>query len=318
MAPTLTIHAMNKSKPTKQRKKQFTSGATRTPWVNALVDPFTADAVQLPDEYAGGTVALKIVEDYTCTLSAAGDLIVALSPSLARSYYTTTVAAGAVTASTYSQHPDYTDFAAQFTYARTLLMAVEVSYIGSELDNQGRLALACTPQVEYVATGATVASLFDDAFDALPLRDGALIVSRPVQPPRFELTSTAALGFGTIPTVNIAVLGGKASATCVSVRCIKFVEAQPAKGSLHRGSMTVEPYDPHTMAIAANMAMNEPPVHPNTDGGKLAIKRESKELAEAAADWLISAAVAAGIPGAAGARVVYDVAKTALVRRKSK
>lgn len=317
MAPTLTIKAKQPAKQSKA-KKQYVSSPTRTPWVQALVDPFTADSVQLPDEYAGGSVSLKLYEDYTVTLSAAGDFVCSVATAPIRSFYTTTISAGAITAVAYVAHTDYADFLAQFSHSRILLQAVEVNYIGSELDNQGRLAVVCSPDQAYVTVGATVATVFDDSANALPLREGALVVARPVQPPRFEATNAVALGIGTVPSVNIAVVGGKPSATVLHIRCIKFMEALPTKGSLHRGGATTEPYDPSAMAIAANMAMNEPPVHPNTDGGRSAIVSEARELADTAASWLIAAAQAAGLPGASGARVVYETAKAALQRRKSK
>lgn len=308
--------------PATQKKFAVTSDhISRNAWLSALVNPFASEAVQLPDEYSGGTVALRLVEDFEMVIDANMNALHVVSPALKQATYKSTVGAdGIVTLQAPADHPDFVDFNSQFIYFRTLVMGVEVQCTLSDNENQGRIACSSNPNQAHGAIGSSITSVFEDTMEPMSLKEGCLVVSRPVQPPRFEQIGLATAGMGTIPCVAIAISGAKVGSK-MSVRVVRLVEGQPTKGSLHRGAATVEPYDMITMGVAANMAMNEPTVHPNTDGGKTAMKAEGMELAKTAVQFLAASLTAVGVlpPGVAAAgTTAYNMVHSALSRRKSR
>jgi len=306
-------------------RKQFTSSVTRSavnrnPWLSALVNPFDSEAVQLPDEYAGGSIPLKLIEDYDVSVDANGFALYTISPGLAVSTRSGAVisALGSITTSgSDASHPDYSDCLTQFSSFRTLVVGVEVICTLSDNENQGRIcAVTGFATSTYDVTGSTVKACFDDSINPLPLRDGLLVVVRPAQPPRFDTVASSQQH--TLSSVTIAITGAKPSSK-VSLRAVKLCEFIPTKNSLHRGSLSVEPYDMFTMSASSNMAMSEPSVHPNTSAGQKAMKEESEGLAEDAIKFLASSLTSLGIlpPGLAAAGVAaYDTVKRAISHRK--
>jgi len=307
--------------------KSFSSNVTRStinrnPWLSALVNPFDSEAVQLPDEYAGGSIPLKLIEDIDMVVDANGYAMTAVAALLVtqlRSAATLDANGAVLTLSAFSDHPDYADCLVQFGSMRTLLYGIEVISTLSDNENQGRIcAVTSTSASAYLAVASTVRSCFDDAANPLPLKEGLMVVLRPTQPPRFTATNDNSQGQHTLPATTIAITGAKPGSR-VSLRIVKFMEALPTKNSLHRSSVTVEPYDLFTMSAAANMALHEPAVHPNTSAGHRAMKEEGESLAEDAVKFLASSLTSLGIlpPGVASVGVAaYDAVKRSISKRK--
>lgn len=264
---------------------------TAAMYLKCLIDPFNEPACRMPDLYGGKTVAFKLVNEYTVTSDAAGYAVFAANPALAVAECTWTVTAGVTGALVSAQHPDYTAVNAAYVWHRLVCFGVEVSYVGAAQTAAGGIT-AITNSYAQDINNVTVSTLFDDGvFNRA--QDGVVMVARPVQEPRFEVTSSSGANNPTFPCITVIGAGLPFSTPVFRVRVTRHVEGLPSKGSLMRGMAGDSVADMLALAAGANLGEKG-----NNSANTASARTAAKQVASNAATAAIAAAAPYAMEGA--------------------
>lgn len=252
----VTASIASKKSKNKQRNDSegfFTDEAPVHMYCQCLADPNGTHGCQMPDTIVAASTPAKYVSEYTLDSNANGDIAFTISPSVVRERYTHVVTAGAVASTTYTASPDYTGITAACEYGRLVVYEVQVNYIGSAQLASGRFAMVADSSLNNLAVGVPLDTLFDDG-TSVPATEGIFTIARPKGLPEYDLLTDPTFGVPHFDYIHFVAKGLPISAAgVVSVRLIKHVEVLPMKGSVWRGSVSVEPYHPGAVAQAANM-----------------------------------------------------------------
>lgn len=252
-------------------------------YLKCLIDPFNEPACRMPDLYGGKTVAFKLQNEYTVTSDAAGYAVFGSHPSLINAELTWTVTAGSTGAATTAQHADYTSVNAAYVWSRMVCFGVEVSYVGAAQTASGGL----TSFVHVYPTdlnSQVLATIYDDGMFT-KAQDGAVVVGRPVQEPRFESTAGTSANAPTFPCLNFVGAGLPASAAVFRVRVTRHMEGLPQKNSLMRGMAQDSVADLLALTAGANLGEKG-----NASANTIPARTAAKQLATSAASSAIAAA----------------------------
>lgn len=220
-------------------------------YVACMIDPFSMDACQCPDLFAGQTVAFKLVEEYIITSDANGYAVFGASPGMSNAYSTWTVTAGATGSVASAAHPDQTTVAANYLYARMNCYGVEVTYTGASSTSTGWLTSFIHPYLTDLNT-QTISGILDDGVGGR-VDAGRVVIGRPNQTPRYESEASAAFMTSTFPCLNFVASGLGATQTVLRMRVTRHMEGLPLKSSLMRGMATSSAADLHAMEVATNL-----------------------------------------------------------------
>lgn len=263
---------------------------TTAMYLKCLIDPFNEPACRMPDLYGGRTVAFKLMNEYTVTSDGAGYAVFAAHPALLTADMTWTVTAGVTGTAAATQHADYTAVNAAYVWSRLVCFGVEVSYVGAAQTASGGLTSFTFPYSTDLNT-QTLSTIYDDGTFSRA-QDGAVLVGRPIQEPRFEATSGASTNTPTFPVLAFVGAGLPFTTAVFRVRVTRHMEGLPQKNSLMRGMAADSVADMLALAAGANLGEKG-----NVSANTPAARQAAKQVASQAASSAITAAspyVAAG------------------------
>lgn len=210
------------------------------------------EALRLPDQYSRPTAATVLKAEYTVSSDAAGDAFWGENAGLSNSKLTSTITAGVLGSITTAAHPQYTSFTAEAKVARTVLVKVQVIYIGRNDAAAGFLSYDEKTETSFGST-----NLSDHHTSALVQVDaehGMAVALTFSQEPRWEAPTGGTYMANTFPVATFFASGLPVSSPVFRVRVWRYVEYLPFDGAISEGSMVVEPYNPSAMAVHSLLA----------------------------------------------------------------
>lgn len=264
---------------------------TTVMYLRCLIDPFNEPACRMPDLYGGKTVAFKLVNEYTVTSDAAGYAVFGAHPSLVTADMTWNVTAGSTGVHSATQHSDYTAVNSAYVWSRMICFGMEVSYVGAAQTASGGLTSFIHPYATDLSS-QVLSSVFDDG-TFTRAQDGAVVVGRPIQEPRFDATSSGSNNVPTFPILSFVGAGLPFSVPVFRVRVTRHMEGLPQKNSLMRGMASESVADVLALAAGANLGEKG-----NASANTAPARQMARNVASAAANSAIAAAAPYAVEGA--------------------
>lgn len=261
---------------------------TTAMYLKCLIDPFNEPACRMPDLYGGKTVAFKLVNEYTVSSDGAGYAVFGAHPSLVTADLSWTVTAGSTGAVATAQHTDYTATNAAYVWTRMVCFGVEVTYVGAAQTASGGITAFAHPYSTDLSS-TLLSTVYDDG-TFYRAQDGAVLVGRPVQEPRFDPTTSGTANTPTFPILDFVASGLPFTVPVFRVRVTRHMEGLPQRNSLMRGMASDSVAD--VVALAAGANLGEKGI---TSANTAPARYAAKQVASAAA----SSAIAAAAPYAA-------------------
>lgn len=265
--------------------------SSTTMYLRCLIDPFSEPACRMPDLYGGKTVAFKLVNEYTVTSDAAGYAVFAAGNALQNAEQTWTVTAGSTGVLSSTSHPDYAALYTAYTWSRLVCFGAEVSYVGAAQTAAGGITAVLNPLAQDIDS-KVVSTLFDDGTFSRA-QDGMVAVSRPVQEPRFDATTSAGANSPTFPNITFVAAGLPFSTPVFRVRVTRHMEGLPTKASLMRSMAGDSVADMLALVAGANLGEKG-----NASSNTTPARSAAKQVASSAANAAIAAAAPYAVEGA--------------------
>lgn len=163
-----------------------------------------------------------------------------------------TVTAGTLSAIGTTQHPQYASFTSEAKVARTVMVKIQVIYIGREDASSGYLSYDEKTETAY--GGTLMGDQHSNAVVQVRAAEGLTAVLTYSQEPRWEAPTTSTYMSNTFPVAAFFASGLPASAVVYRVRVQRFVEYLPFDGAISEGAMVAEPYNPAALAVHSMLA----------------------------------------------------------------
>jgi len=239
-------------------------GVNSASYVNCVVDPWHAPPAQLPDEFQGPTIPLKLKQTVAIPGTATGAnalLISGVMQSFTR--VSTVTAPGVVTWGVGSPADDYTDFLANFDEYRTISMGIKIVYIGQADLASGQVVVFPFLSKSSGDTVGVIPTSITDWRDnqSASVHSVSLDQKAPVATlhnyDRPSFISIAGSNYASFPQLAIGFLGIPTAVTAqFAVEITINVEAVPKQGSIHHGLAQASPDIPGGIANARRLTPN--------------------------------------------------------------
>jgi len=237
-------------------------GVNSSSYLACVTDPWHAPPAQLPDEFQGPTIPLKLKQTTTVAGTATGTNALLIVPSVSSFTYPSTVTAGGVvTWGATAPHDDYTDFLANFDEYRFISIGVKVVYIGQADLASGQVVVYPFLSKTVGNSAGIIPANINDWRDnqSASVHSVSIDQKSPVcamhsydRPPFTSIGSSTcvtvfpqlAIGFIGIPTALVPQF---------AVELTINVEAVPKQGSIHHGLAQASPDHPHVIDLARKL-----------------------------------------------------------------
>jgi ribosomal protein L36 len=273
----------NKMIPFRRVRTGFPVGYLHHNYVKHFIDPFNSDGVRIPDENNARTVALKLVNEYMMTTSD-GYCLKTEYPGLYQSHgYITISSSGELgTSETKSDHPDYDEVYAAFSYLRLVSISAEGTCQLSEDDASGTVFVSTGADILDVS-GITLSDLTSKSEYSGRVKDGFRVVHTPNQTFRFGKIKDEEFGQTEFESLSFIIGGGPDSKDTILVKVTRHYEGIPFRNSLLYGTAKRENCSYLATQVAANMNSREARVAPNHAGGAKMLRDSALRSANTAA-----------------------------------
>jgi len=241
--------------------KSSSPGTNAASYIACVTDPWHAAPAQLPDEFQGPTIPLKLKQTTTIagTVSGANALLIRASMGSFTSPAAVT-AAGVVTWGAGVPSDDSTDFTANFDEFRFISIGVKIVYIGqADLASGQVIVYPFLSRINGTTAGVIPANLNDWRDNqSASVHSVSIDQKSPVcalhnydRPPFRATTASAdenfpqlAIGFTGIPVATSAQF---------AVEITYNLEAVPKQGSIHHGLAQASPDHPNVINLARKL-----------------------------------------------------------------
>jgi len=241
--------------------KSASPGTNSASYLACVTDPWHAAPAQLPDEFQGPTIPLKLKMTSTIAGTATGTNALLVKGQMLQHLAVATVTApGVVSWGISPNHDDYADFLANFEEYRTISMGVKIVYIGQADLASGQVVVYPFLARQDGTTAGVLPVNVNDWRDnqSASVHSVSIDQKSPVaalhnydRPGFIAINSTSftsfpqlALGFIGIPTALVPQF---------AVEITLNLEAVPKQGSIHHGLAQASPDHPNVINLARKL-----------------------------------------------------------------